>query len=150
MLHALKLDGVDRLQRFGLTAVMTVVAVNVWTGSPMAALWIGSQMQGAGPPKMSSVAVVVVAMAAFSFVLVRLLTLLGSYHDRLTGLSPQVQAHAPWLRSMRGERPLYPGERVEITALEKILVAMVVIAVLAFEVWFLFYSGSPFDSRTGR
>ncbi len=129
---------------------MAVVAVNVWTGSPIAALWIGSQLQGAGPPKMSTVAAMVVAMAAFSFGLVRLLTVLGSCHDRLTGLTPQVQAHAPWLRSMRGERPLYPGEKVQITSLERILVVMVVLAVLAFQIWFLFYSGSPFDQRSGR
>ena len=28
--------------------------------------------------------------------------------------------------------------------------AVVVAAVLAYEVWFLFFSGSPFDQRTGR
>jgi uncharacterized membrane protein YhaH (DUF805 family) len=141
---------VARLQQLGLTVAMAVVAINVPTGSPIAALWIGSQLQGSGPPKMSSVAVVIVAMAAFSLGLIRLLTLLGRQHDRLTGLTPQVHMHAPWLRSMRGERPVYPGEKAQITALEWILVAVVVLTVIAFEVWFLLYSGSPFDQRTGR
>jgi len=129
---------------------MAIVAVNVPTGSPIAALWVGSQMQGAGPPTMSSVAAVVVALAAFSLGLIRVLALLGSCHDRLAGVTPQVHAHAPWLRSMRGERAVYPGERAQITMLEWILVATVVLAVIAFEVWLLLYSGSPFDGRTGR
>ena len=144
------LGRVERVQRLGLTAAMAVVAVNVPTGSPVAALWIGSQMQGEGPPKMSSVTVVVVTMAAFSLGLTRLLALLGGRLDRLTGLTPQVQAHAPWLRSMRGERPVYPGEKAQITTLEWILVATVVLTVIAFEIWFLRYSGSPIDQRTGR
>lgn len=140
----------ERVQRLGLTVVMAVLAVNVPTGSPVAALWIGSQLQGSGPPKMSSVVAVVVAMATFSLGLIRLLALVARRHDRLTGATPQVQMHAPWLRSMRGERAAYPGEKPQITTLEWILVATVVLAVIAFEVWFLLYSGSPFDQRTGR
>jgi hypothetical protein len=139
-----------RLQQFALTAAMTLAAVNIWTGSPLLALWVGSKLQGTGPPKMSSVAVVAITMAAISLGLIRLLTILGRRHDRLTGRTPRVSAHAPWLRSMRGERPVYPGERADVTTLERILVLMVVLAVLAFEIWFLFYSGSPFDQRTGR
>jgi hypothetical protein len=140
----------SRLERFALTAAMAVAAVNIWTGSPLAALWVGSKLQGEGPPKMSSVAVVAITMAAISFGLVRVLALLGARHDRLTGHAPQVAAHAPWLRSMRGERALYPGEAAQVTMLERILILMVVLAVLAFEIWFLFYSGSPFDQRSGR
>ena len=145
-----ELQGMARVQRLGLTVAMAVVAVNVPTGSPVAALWIGSQLQGNGPPKMSSVAAVVVALAAFSLGLIRLLALLGGCHDRLAGVTPQVQSHLPWLRSMRGERAVYPGEQAQITRLEGILVATVVLAIIAFEIWLLFYSGSPFDQRTGR
>lgn len=140
----------SRLERLALTAAMTVAAVNVWTGSPLVALWIGSKLQGEGPPKMSSVAVVAITMAAISLGLIRVLTVLGRRHDRLTGHTPQVGAHAPWLRSMRGERPFYPDEKAYVSTLERILVLMVVLAVIAFEIWFLFYSGSPFDQRTGR
>jgi hypothetical protein len=34
--------------------------------------------------------------------------------------------------------------------MEYLLVSMVVLAVVLFEVWFFFYSGSPFDQRSGR
>jgi hypothetical protein len=138
------------MYRAALTAAMALVAVNIWTGSPIFALWVGSQVQGSGPPKMSSVAVVAVVLAAVSFTLVQLLAALGRRHDELTGNVSQVRTHVPWLRSMRGERPLYPGETPRITMLERVLVVTVVMATIAFQVWFLFFSGSPFDSRSGR
>jgi hypothetical protein len=139
-----------RLKRFALTAVMAVVATNVWTGSPLLALWIGSKLQGSGPPKMSSIAVVAIVLGAVSLGLLRLLALLGRHHDELTGRNAHVRTHVPWLRSMRGERSLYPGEQPRVTALERVLVLTVVVAVVAFEVWFFFLSGSPIDQRSGR
>ena len=36
----------DRAKRYGLAALIAFVALNVWTGSPLLALWIGSQVQG--------------------------------------------------------------------------------------------------------
>jgi hypothetical protein len=51
---------------------------------------------------------------------------------------------------MRGERPVYPGESARLTAPERTLVAVVIVAVVAFEIWFFFFSGSPIDQRSGR
>ena len=129
---------------------MLAVALNVWTGSPLLALWIGSRLQGSGPPKMGPVFVVVVAFAALSFTLAWLLSRLGARYDRVTGQAAQVHRHVAWLRSMRGERPQYPGQHVQVTALEQILIVTVVLCILAFEIWFFFFSGSPIDQRTGR
>src|SRR3954447_23719148 len=98
---------------------MLLVALNVWTGSPLLALWIGSRVQGSGPPQMGPVFVVVVAFAAISFALASVLTRLGNTYDRMTGQTAQVQRHVAWLRSMRGERPQYPGQHVQVTALEQ-------------------------------
>jgi hypothetical protein len=140
----------SRLKRLGLAAAMAAVSINIWTGSPVFALWVGSKTQGGGPPTMSSVAVVAVVLAAVSLLLVRLLALLGARYDKLTGRPAHVRRHVPWLRSMRGERPLYPGEAPSITVLERVLVVCVALALLAFEIWFLFYSGSPIDQRSGR
>jgi hypothetical protein len=139
-----------RLKLVGLRAAMLVVALNIWTGSPLLALWIGSRMQGDGPPKMGPVFVVGLAIAVFSFALAQLLAMLGGRYDELTGQAATVHRQVPWLRSMRGERPIYPGERVHVTALERVLVLMVVIAVAAFEIWFFFFSTSPIDGRSGR
>ena len=140
----------DRAKRVGLRIAMLVVALNVWTGSPLLALWIGSRLQGAGPPKMGPVAVVIVVFAATSLTLASLLTRLGASYDRMTGQVVQVHRHVPWLRSMRGERPQYPGQHAQTTALEKVMIIMVVTCVVAFEIWFFFFSTSPIDQRSGR
>ena len=138
------------LGRVGLASAMTVVGVNVWTGSPLLALWVGSRVQGTGPPKMAAFGVFVLVLIATSVALVKLLSVLGAAYDRMTGQEPTVRSHAPWLRSMRGERPQYPGERPTLTMLERILVAMVLVVVILFEVWFFFFSPSPIDERSGR
>jgi hypothetical protein len=75
---------------------------------------------------------------------------LNRMHEALTGQTATVRQHTPWLRSMRGERPQYTGVAPTLTTLERILVAMVVTAFVAFEIWFFFFSSSPIDNRTGR
>jgi hypothetical protein len=129
---------------------MTIVGVNVWTGSPLLALWVGSRVQGTGPPKMEAFGVFILVLVVMSVALVKLLSVLGAAYDRMTGRTQTVRAHAPWLRSMRGERPQYPGEKPRLTMLERMLVAMVLAVVILFEVWFFFFSPSPIDERSGR
>lgn len=138
------------LKRAMLLALMSVLALNVFTGSPLLAAWIGSRVQGQGAPSMAAFFSFLGAMLAFSFALVVALGAAGRAHDALVGRRPTVRAHVPWLRSMRGERPQEMGAKVGLTALDVILVAAVLVVVVAFEVWFFFYSGSPIDQRSGR
>jgi hypothetical protein len=99
---------------------------------------------------MFSLFVVTVVLLVVSLGLVRLIAVLDSAYRKQTGDAAHVRAHTPWLRSMRGERPVYPGERGRVTAPERILVGVVIVAVLIFEIWFFFFSGSPIDQRSGR
>jgi hypothetical protein len=138
------------LKRVVLSAAIAIVSLNVWTGSPLLALWIGSRVQGSGPPTMAAVFVVALVLLVLSLVLVRVLALLGAAYDDVTGQRPSVRAHTPWLRSMRGEREQYKDVPARLTTLERTVVAMVVIAVALFEVWFFFFSSSPIDQRSGR
>ncbi|MEX0993750.1 MAG: hypothetical protein WDZ37_07135 [Solirubrobacterales bacterium] len=140
----------SRGKRVGLAVCVALVGVNIWTGSPAFALWVGSRAQGGGPPTMTSVAVVIVLMAALSLALVKLLALLNAAYQRSTGHQRTVRTHAPWLRSLGAERSAYPDERPRLTVPERILVAVAVIAILVFEYWFFFLSGSPIDQRNGR
>src|SRR5918911_2969256 len=126
-------------KRLALAALIAIVSVNVWTGSPLFAVWVGSRVQGTGPPKMQSFAVAAIVLVAMSVALVKLLAFLGSAYDRASGQTPTVRAHTPWLRSMRGERPQYPGESPRLTTLERILVGMVLAVFVLFEVWFFFF-----------
>ena len=140
----------SRVKKIGLAAAMTIVGLNVWTGGPLLALWVGSRAQGSGPPTMTAVFVVVIALAAVSLALVWILGRLNRVYEDMTGQTATVRQHTPWLRSMRGERPQYAGVESHLTTLERILVGMVVVAFVAFEIWFFFFSSSPIDSRTGR
>jgi hypothetical protein len=139
-----------RVKRVVLVCLMSITTINVWTGSPMLAVWVGSRVQGAGGPTMGAFAVVGLTLAAVSFSLVRVLARLEAVYDRVTGRERSVRRHVPWLRSMRGERPHEHKGARQLSPLDVVLIVTVVIAVVAFEVWFFFFSGSPIDGRSGR
>jgi hypothetical protein len=140
-----------RLERIALVCAMSLTTINIWTGGPLFALWVGSRVQSSGPPSMAAVGVVAVVLGAVSFGLVRLIARFDAAYDRLTGGGARVGRHVPWLRSMRGERPHYDKQRArDLSPLEVILIVSVVAAVVAFEIWFFFFSGSPIDQRSGR
>jgi hypothetical protein len=139
-----------RTKRLALTAAMGIVALNIATGSPALALWAGSQVQGSGPPTMTGVFVVVIVFAALAFALVAVMTRISQAHNALTGHTANVSQHVPWLRSLRGEAPLYPGVKPSLSGPERMVVLVVVGVVIALEIWFFFYSGSPVDQRSGR
>jgi hypothetical protein len=138
------------MERTALVCAMAVVTCNIWTGGPLLALWIGSRVQGPGPPSMAAVGAAAVSLGVISYVLVRLLARLDEAYGQLTGVQSSVSRHVPWLRSMRGERPHEQRHVRELSPLEMVLVASVVIVVALFEVWFFFYSSSPIDQRSGR
>jgi hypothetical protein len=133
-----------RLKRFGLAALMAFLALNVWTGSPLLALWIGSQIQGEeSQPSMGAFAAVIGCLVLFSFLLYQALKYVSQAYREATGTVPTVRTHAPWLRSLRAERPEYAATAARISPAERIVVATVVVAAVAVEVWFFFFSGSP-------
>jgi hypothetical protein len=141
----------DRAKRFGLAALMALIALNVWTGSPLLALWIGSRIQGEeSQPSMAAYVAVIGFLALFSFLLYQALKRVSHAYQAATGTLPTVRTHAPWLRSMRDERPNYPGAHASVSGAEKIVVACVIVAAVAFEVWFFFFSGSSIGGGSGR
>jgi hypothetical protein len=137
-------------KRLALAAILTIVGLNVWTGGPLLALWVGSRVQGSGPPTMGAVFVVVVVLAAVCLALSFVFARLNRAYQALSGQAATVRQHTPWLRSMRGERPQYAGAEPTLTTPERILVGMVVVAFVLFEIWFFFFSTSPIDNRSGR
>ena len=144
-------SAVARVKRAMLLAAMSATALNVWTGSPLAALWVGSRVQSSSQqPTMAPVAVVAVCMGLFSLALLRLLRWLGGIYDRATGRPPTIRAHVPWLRSLRGERPHEAGPEYSLSALDIVMCASVIIVIVVFEYWFFFLSTSSIDQRSGR
>jgi hypothetical protein len=138
-----------RIKPILLAAAMAFLALNVWTGAPLLAVWIGSKVQGEeSQPSMGAYAVVIFSLIAFSWGLYQLLKITMSAYQDATGTRPTVRSHAPWLRSMRGERPEYSHAR--ISGAEKVVVVTVLIAAAAFEIWFFFFSGSSIGGGGGR
>ena len=139
-----------RIKPILLAAAMAFLALNVWTGAPLLAVWIGSKVQGEeSQPSMAAYVVVIVSLIAFSWGLYQLLKITMHAYQQATGTTPTVRTHAPWLRSMRGERPEYSAG-ARISGAEKIVVVTVLIAATAFEIWFFFFSGSSIGGGGGR
>jgi hypothetical protein len=85
------------------------------------------------------VAAVVIVLAVLVFALAVALTWLNNTYDELIG-RPRVERRAPWLRSMPAESEGHISSRVGITALERIVIATVYVAVTALIVWLIFFA----------
>lgn len=133
----------ERLQRAGLEAAMVLAALNIWTGAPLLAIWVGGQVVTSTQVTMSAVFLVVVVLFTTCLALIWGLAAASAAHDRITGRPQGVKRHVPWLRSARGERVEYERDRATITVLDRIIVVMVVLAVIAFEIWFFVADPSP-------
>jgi hypothetical protein len=137
-----------RLKRVGLVAATALVTINIWTGGPLFAVWVGSQVQGdTGSPSMAAVFTVIVVLAALVAVLAWALTWLNAKYDEVTGRPPAARQTSPWLRSMRDERETDVRRKFGISAVERVVVITVVAAVLVFEIWFFFFAGSSLPNQ---
>jgi hypothetical protein len=125
-----------------LASATTLVAVNIWTGCPLLAVWVGSRFVGDSGLSMGAVFIVVVVLAVSVIALAAALTWLSAKYDRIIGRPAAARRTSPWLRSMRGEREELTKKRQGISAIERIVVISVVAAVTSFEVWFFFFAGS--------
>ena len=123
----------------GATAFITV---NIWTGAPLLALWVGSQVVGRQALSMAAIGVVIIVLAVLVFVMAVALTWLNNIYDELTG-RPRIERRATWLRSMRAEAEGHISQRAGITALERIVMINVYVAVITLLIWFFFLAGSP-------
>jgi hypothetical protein len=131
------------LKRLGIVTATALAAVNAWTGAPLLAVWVGSQVRAGRLLSMRGVVTVVAVLAVLTFLLGLALTWLSAKYDRLTGRPRLAGQTSPWQRAKRGDRVQDIRSRYGMSAPEKVVAACVVTAVLVFEVWFLFFAGSP-------
>ena len=132
-----------RLKRVAMAAATALVAINIWTGAPLLALWVGSRVVGKTVLSMRAVLVVVVVLAVLVFGLAAILMWLNNTYDELIG-RPRVERRSPWLRSMRAEAEENTSARVGVTALERIVTLIVYVAIIALLLWFILFGGPPF------
>jgi hypothetical protein len=131
------------LKKIGLVTASALCSVNLWTGAPLFAVWVGSKVQGnLNNLSMTALFSVVVVLAVMVFLLAMALTWLNAKYDDISGRPPAARHTSPWLRSMRDEREEDTRRKFGISPVERVVVISVVAAVLAFEVWFFFFAGS--------
>ena len=132
------------LKRIVLAVITALLAVNLYTGAPLFAVWVGSRVQKGTGLTMTTVAVVLGVLVGCVALIVMGLQWAEREYKKTTG-EAQKRRTAPWMRSMRDERAEV-AERRPLTGFEKILVGCVTFAVIAFEAWFFFFAGSSIGS----
>jgi hypothetical protein len=138
-------DVTDRyleLKKLAIVVATGLAAVNVWTGAPFLAVWVGSQAQGGRVLSLRGVFTVLVVLAVLAFLLAWALAWLHAKYDQLVGRPPTLSRTSPWYRRMRGELDEHVRVRYDLSAPERVVAACVIAGVLAFEVWFFFFAGS--------
>jgi hypothetical protein len=133
---------ISAAKRILLVSAMALVGLNLWTGSPLLAIWIGSRVEAnIGALSMTAVGAVLLALAVQSVILTLLLGRLEQAYDRLTGRTQRMR-RSSWLKSLSGERGRTAAQRGPSAPVERVVVIMVVAAVLMFEVWFFVFAKS--------
>jgi hypothetical protein len=125
------------LERVVLATLSTLVSVNLWTGGPLLALWVGSRIQAAtGQLTMGAVAATIGVLIVVTLILYRLLLVLNNRYNSVIG-RVEKRRQTAWLKPISGERRSLEVKR-PLSAVEKVVVASVVVAVQAALVWFFF------------
>ena len=137
--------GVTAAKRFGLASLAAILSVNLYTGIPLLAIWVGSRVQEGSTLTMSAVGAVIGVLVLGVAIVIALLHRVSAAYDDLSGVKKTRQT-ATWMRSMRDEREEFSRERRTLTGIEKAMVVAVVLGVVGFELWFFFFAGSSIGS----
>jgi hypothetical protein len=125
--------------RILLGVLTTLVSLNLWTGGPLLALWVGSRIQASiGTLSMAAVGATIGVLIVETFVLYKLLAILSARYNAVIGRTAPRQ-QAPWLKPMSGERRSLQI-RQPLSLVEKIVVVWVVVAFEVLLVWFFFFA----------
>src|SRR3954452_3263155 len=86
-----------------LAALTAFLAVNLYTGAPLFAIWVGSRVQQGTQLTMGTVAVVIGTLVLTVAGIVFLLTRIEAAYKVVTGQQTSRRS-PPWLRTMSGAR----------------------------------------------
>ncbi len=131
------LHGIGSL--WGLAGAIVAAA-----GIPLAWIWLASQLAGTKKDLTPSLALFIATGIIVSYWLA---LLVGSWLRARTSDPAEERArvrHSSWNRSFR-DSPRPENQRVD--PVERIFIAVGVIAIIAFEIWFFFYAGDPLPSQ---
>jgi hypothetical protein len=131
------------IKRVLLVAATAFLAVNIWTGAPLLALWVGSQATGQKALSMSAIFVVVLVLSGLVVAMAFGLAWLDATYKRLTGL-PLRERRLAWLRSMNTQDDR--AAVVRLSAVERAVMISVYLAVIALLLVFFLVRASPLPS----
>jgi hypothetical protein len=118
-------------------------AIVVAAGVPLAWVWIASQVAGSERELTPSLAILITAGILVSYWIV---LLIGSW-VRSHLVDEEVRRaqvrRMSWNRSFRDE----PHSKQGGDPVERLFVLIAVIAIIAFEIWFFFFAGSPLPNQ---
>ena|SRR5437763_1762011 len=131
------------LKRIALAAASMLVSINVCTGFPVLALWIGSAAANGNVFSWVGIITAIVSLAVLAALGVTALARLSARYDKLSGRPPAPRQPRPWELSMSTARAAPERVRRGTNPVEVIVVLTVVVAFIAFEIWFFFFAGPP-------
>jgi len=127
------------LKRVAMAVLTALVTVNVWTGCPLLALWVGSRAVGTAELSMFAIVVVLVVLGLLELAMLLVLAWLTDVYDELIGLQRPEQS-ATWIRRLCAPESAGLQRRLRITTLEGIVVINVYVAVTTLVVWYLLFA----------
>jgi hypothetical protein len=128
----------------GWTLSGLVAVVVIGLGIPLAWIWIASQIAGTKRDLTPSLAILITLGILISYWLV---LVAGSWLRGRWVSEAEQQAKVrrmSWNRSFRDE-PLQADR--ESDPIERLFVVLAVVGIIAFEVWFFFFAGSPLPNQ---
>jgi hypothetical protein len=131
-----------RAKRVLLAGTSAFVAVNIWTGAPLLALWVGSRLVGQTSLSMQGVMIVVAVLALVVFALTVVLVRINQIYLDLVNVRRD-RRQPQWLSHLGEEPEREATGWAAFNTIERILVASVYVAAITLVIWFFFIAGSP-------
>jgi len=122
---------------------MLLAAFSLWTAIPLSWIYIGSKLSQTQFPSGGPYAIVGIGIVASILIVAWLIGRLNNLYVRITGTNRLDPVRPTWLKSMRDATPV----RSSVTVVEAVLMTSVMLAVLAFTVWYVLWAGSPIPNQ---
>lgn len=122
---------------------MLLAAFSLWTAIPLSWIYIGSKLSQTQFPSGGPYAIVAVGIVASILIVAWLIGRLNNLYVRITGTNRLEPIRPTWLKSMRDAAPV----RGSVTVVEAVMMTSVMLAVLAFTVWYVLWAGSPIPNQ---
>jgi hypothetical protein len=122
---------------------MLLAALSLWTAIPLSWIYIASKVSHTQFPAQGPYMVVAVGIVASIVLIAWLIGRLNLLYIRITGTNRLAPIRPSWLKSMRDTS----APAGSTTVVEAVLMGSVLLAALAFSVWFFLFAGSPIPNQ---